>query len=214
MNDFRLVQMLRARWRLAALCALLTGAAALGLALAQAPRYQARATFIVKLDDSFESDRSALDAVERLVRSQEIPATFVQIAQSRRVREVASSHAGLDPAALHDLQLSAHFLPASTILEIVGEGDDPQSVAAMTNAAGEAVVEFTRDFFKVYALEALDRAVPPPAPFRPNVWLNLALGLVIGFALGIAILALPVYLDITPSHSSTTTIEIKANPLV
>ncbi len=213
MNNTRLLNALYTRSWLSITLALITALTAVILSLTQTPLYQARATYIVKLDDSFENDRSALDAVERLVRSQAVPATFVQVAQSRRVRELAASNAGLDAASLTNVQLTARFLPGSTILEIAVQGDNPEVVTTMANGSGDVVIELTREFFKVYALEPLDRATVPTAPFRPNVWLALGLGLAVGFILGIGILTLSIYLDPTQKPFSPTAADVTVEPL-
>lgn len=213
MNTPRLLKTLRARWWLAAVITLVTAQAAFGLSVTQTPLYQARATYIVKLDDSFENNRDALDAVDRLVRSQEIPATFVQIAESRRVHELAVAHAGLDPAAIQNVQLSAHFLPGSTILEIAVQSQDPQVAQTMANAAGNALIELTGDFFKVYQLQVLDPAVSPSAPFRPNVAQSVALGLAVGFVLGITIILLLTYLNPSTTKVDADTVKVEPEPL-
>jgi capsular polysaccharide biosynthesis protein len=67
------------------------------------------------------------------------------------------------------------------------EGIDPLLVQVFTNKIGEYTIEYVKNLNGVYELMILDPAISPESPIRPNMSLNLVLGAVIGFVIGVGV---------------------------
>ncbi len=182
-----LIAGLRGRiWMILSITAV-TGVAALGFTLLQPARYHATATLLIGLDRSFQGRPEATTALERLVRAREIPATFVQIASSRRVLTEAALQAGVDSDRLETVQVQARLIPRSNLLELTVRGDDPDVLTKIINGVGTRTADIVHDSLRVYTLSPVDPAVHPTAAPGPNRWLYVALGIVIGLLLGLGI---------------------------
>jgi capsular polysaccharide biosynthesis protein len=77
------------------------------------------------------------------------------------------------------------------VIEITVEGSDPLLVQTFANKIGESTVDYVHKLDSVYDLVILDSAKSPDKPIRPNLRLNLVLGLALGFSLagGVVLLA-------------------------
>jgi uncharacterized protein involved in exopolysaccharide biosynthesis len=180
--------------------AVVTALAAFGFTLLQPPVFAAQATMVVELDESFQGQPEAVTALGRLVRTRELPATFVQIATSRNALERAAAKAGVDSTEVQTLDVQARFLPRSNVLEIRVLGEDPGVLAPIANEVGGITGEIIHHSLQVYTLRPLDSASVPAAAQGPNRWLSVALGIGVGLLLGSAVFCFSLYQAPTPQE--------------
>ncbi len=158
--------------------------------------YEASATFVIRprvsegsVGDDFVR---ALDIVSRRV---EINTTFAEVATSRLIANQAKDGLGLSPAEREGLKVNARVIGGTNVMEITAEGRDPAIVRDFANAVGVETVNYVSKLYDVFELEPLDEATLPQASIRPNVPLNLAMGSIMGLALGVCLVFLLQYLE-------------------
>lgn len=162
----------------------------------QPPIYEASATFVIRprvsegsMGDEFVR---ALDIVSRRV---EINTTFAEVATSRLISDQAEAGLGLSPAEKEGLDVNARVVGGTNVMEISAEGRDPAIVRDFANAVGVETVNYVSKLYDVFELEPLDEATLPRKSSRPNVPLNLAMGGIMGLALGACLVFLLQYLE-------------------
>lgn len=158
--------------------------------------YEASTTFVIRprvsegsMGDEFVR---ALDIVSRRV---EINTTFAEVATSRLIANQAKDGLGLSPAEREGLKVSARVVGGTNVMEISAEGRDPGITRDFANAVGVETVNYVSKLYDVFELEPLDEAALPQKSSRPNVFMNLALGGVMGLALGACLVFLLQYLE-------------------
>jgi capsular polysaccharide biosynthesis protein len=129
-----------------------------------------------------------------------IVTTFVEVANSRHIREDAAAKFNQPTVFFDQYTASTVVLPDSTVLELVVTGPSPQVVKYFADAIGESVVEFVRGNYSAYKLEILDSAYLPSEPIKPNRGQNLAVSLILGAILGVV---LAVVADLLPNPMDT-----------
>jgi diguanylate cyclase (GGDEF)-like protein len=191
-------RILRRRWWLV----LLGFAAVFGLTWVlssrQPPIYEASTTFVIRPRASESSVGEefvrALDIVSRRV---EINTTFAEVATSRLIKKQAVERLGLSSAEQQDLKVNARVVGGTNVMEISVEGRDPAVTRDFANAVGAETVAYVGQLYDVFELEPLDEANLPRTPSRPNVAVNLAMGSVLGLALGASLVFVLQYLETT-----------------
>lgn len=158
--------------------------------------YEAVTTFVIRprvsegaMGDEFVR---ALDIVSRRV---EINTTFAEVATSRLIAGQAETRLGLTPAQQVGLKVSARVIGGTNVMEITAEGRDPAVTRDFANAVGMETVNYVSKLYDVFELEPLDEATLPRNSSRPNVPLNLAMGSVMGLALGACLVFVLQYLE-------------------
>jgi capsular polysaccharide biosynthesis protein len=162
----------------------------------QQPVYETSTTFVIRprtsevtLSDDFVR---ALDMVSRRV---EINTTFAEVATSRTIKRQAIERLGLSSAEQRGLGVNARVIGGTNVMEITASGHDPKVTQDFANAVGIETVGYVSELYDVFELEPLDEASLPRNPSRPNVGMNLAMGGVLGLALGAGLVFLMQYLD-------------------
>jgi capsular polysaccharide biosynthesis protein len=148
----------------------------------QPAQIQARATYLVRIDDIFGSGRRALPALVQLTREPDVLNTVMRIATSRETVTKAANEIGVVP---EQFTVEADRTGNSLVFEITVSGTDPQQLALMANAVGNETALSTREAFKVYELELLDPPVVTTAGL--NQILVLAAGAGLGLLVGIGV---------------------------
>jgi diguanylate cyclase (GGDEF)-like protein len=162
---------------------------------AQRPVYEATATFLVTPNASFESVNSFVTGLDVLSRRPEIATTYAEVAESRFIKDAAAQELGLSEAQVADLSVDSELRAGTNILKITVAGNAPAQVRDFTNVVGAHTVAYVRELIEVYELQPLDPATLPAAPIRPNRALNIALGGILGLALGAGLAFLADYLQ-------------------
>lgn len=160
------------------------------------PIYEASTTFVIRprVSESSVGEEfvRALDIVSRRV---EINTTFAEVATSRLIKKQSIERLGLSSAEQQGLKVSARVIGGTNVMEISVEGPDPQITRDFANAIGAETVAYVGQLYDVFELEPLDEANLPRTPSRPNVPLNLAMGGVLGVALGACLVFVMQYLE-------------------
>ena len=162
---------------------------------AQAPVYRTSATFVVRPNISSENPRDLVSGLEVLSRLTEIPNTYVEVANSRLIKQRAAARLGLSSAQATSLSVQSRLLAGTNVLSIVVLGKNPTLVRNFADAVGDETAAYVQQLYGAYELAPLDRAVLPVSPIKPNKWLNLGLGATLGLALGVGLAFLAMYLQ-------------------
>ena len=196
------MRVFRAHWVAIVLITALGGAAAFGWALTQPKVYTATGSAIITTGAS-EDLGSALvgdNYAKSRVKS------YLDIAKSRKVAEHAIEDLGLaaSPDALVSRVTVSNPLDTA-VLRVAANGSSPEEardlveawIAGMTKAVADIENSGAEDgdTQSVVGLQTLDSAVLPGAPSSPNVKLAVALGLLVGLALGVGYALIKATLD-------------------
>lgn len=179
-----LMQALLSKWRIILPIFGITFFAAWMFTRMQPSIYEAKATHILNLSESFNDQREIATVLDIISRRVEIATTFVEVATSRRIKILAAQELGLPPEIRNRLSVSSRLIAGTNIIEISVQGTDPILVRDFTNAIGSSTVTYIHNLYEIYHLEPLDNAVTPQTPIRPRATLNLILGGLFGLVLG------------------------------
>ena len=161
----------------------------------QAPTYEATATFVVAPVGPFESNWQIVSGLDALSRQAEIASTYAEVAISRQIRQDAVQALNLSSSQARSLSIKSKLRAGTNVLQIIAEGNDPVIVASFANGVGEKTIAYVEKLYEVYQLEALDKAMPPTAPLKPDTMLNLTLGAFLGLGLGVGLAFLSEYMQ-------------------
>ncbi|MEJ3404866.1 polysaccharide biosynthesis tyrosine autokinase [Rathayibacter sp. YIM 133350] len=182
------LRILRAYWVGILVLTLVGGAAAFGWATLQSPRYAANASGFVTAGTS---DNLALaSAGDALAKSR--AKSYVDLAKGRATAERVIGDLGLDttPSAL--ITRISVSQPLDTVLiEVTAQAGTPTGASALADAWIAALAAEVKSIeggedslsLRVVPVEA---AAVPTSPVFPNTRLAIALGLLIGLAVGVA----------------------------
>jgi protein tyrosine kinase modulator len=151
--------------------------------LTQSPVYEATGTYVLKLTAA----EDPVTAIDILSRRPEIATTFAEAAGSRLLRRRAADALGLTVDEQGAIAISSRLIAGTNILEISAQGADPQLLATFIDVLGRKTIDYVEGLYGAFSLEPLDDALVPKNPIRPNPLLNLALGGLVGLALGIGL---------------------------
>jgi len=162
-------------------------------------------TYLTNLRMFVNADMIALEGRDLIYGYSElnqasIVTTFVEVANSRRIREDAAGKFNQPLEFFDGYTASTVVLPDSTVLELVVTGPSAQVTKYFADAIGESVVDFVQTNYSAYKLEILDSAFLPSEPIKPNRLQNLAISLILGAILGIV---LAVLADLLPNPVET-----------
>jgi succinoglycan biosynthesis transport protein ExoP len=193
---------LRKHWQLVALCTLLGVAAAAGATLAATSLYKATTQLFVSVQAG-QNDLSQL--YQGNTFSQQRVKSYADIVDSPRVTEPVIRELRL-PLTPDQLAGKIHAeAPLDTVLINIDVTDpSPARAAQIANAAAKQFVEVVKDLetpqgqkaspVKVSVVRPADA---PAAPVSPRPKINLALGLLVGLALGVGAAVLRETLDMS-----------------
>ena len=196
-RDYALV--LRKRWRLIALCTLLAVAASLAATLVATPMYQASAQLFVST--ATEGNIAGLQQGGQF--AQQRVKSYADIVDSESVTDAVVRELGLDISGRRLAEQIEASAPLDTVLINVDVTDaDPARAQAIANAVAERFSVVAPELetpegedgspVKVSVVRTADL---PEAPVSPRPKLNLALGLLVGLAVGVGAAVLRETLD-------------------
>jgi len=184
------MRVFRAHWLVIAVITALGGAAAFGWTLTQPKVYTATGSAIITTGAS--TDLGSALVGDNYAKSR--VKSYLDIAQSRTVAQYAVDELGLDasPDALIG-QVTVSNPLDTAVLRVAANGSSPEDARAlaeawiggMTAAVADIEGETDEGAESVVGLRTLDSAVLPGGPSSPNVKLAIALGLLVGLALGV-----------------------------
>lgn len=196
MSPTTLVRALKKWWW--ALVALTVAGAALGGAasMLMTPQYSATSQIFVAFDAPAGAGSAELVQANNFAIQKVY--SYVEVAQSPRVLDTVISELGLDETA-EDLaaDISVTVPPNSAVMRITALAENPEDAAvlstAVVSAFSETVLELetpTAGGTPPLRIESLAEAVPADAPTSPNVLINIAIGMFVGFAIGVLWIAI------------------------
>jgi len=193
------LRVLRKYWVLIVALVLVGVAAAAAYSLAKTPEYSSSAKVFV----STQSSDNVSDLTQGNTYSQQRVKTYVNLVSTPIVLQpvIAALELNITAGQLGG-QVSAVATPDTTIIQITATSEDPVLAAELANTTAESLtgvvakIESTDDgATSPVKLTRVQEANVPTTPGSPNVPLNLALGVLVGLALGIAFAVLRETLD-------------------
>jgi diguanylate cyclase (GGDEF)-like protein len=197
------LRVLLRKWWIVLPAFLITFTATTVFTFTQAPTYRATATFLVAPAGSFEDIKSFANGLDILGRRTEIASTYAEVAASRLIRRDAADELNLSQDQRKGLSVDSRLLAGTNVIEIAVEGSNPVVVRDFANMVGAKTIAYAQKLYDAYNLSPLDQATVPTFPVKPNKKLNLALGAILGLALGGGLAFLSEYLQ-APLESMTS----------
>lgn len=184
------LRLLRARWLLITVCALLGLGAAFAATAMTTPLYRSSTTVFVSAGDA---DSSLGSAYTGSLLSQQRVKSYVDVAKSRPVAQAVVDALGLPISAGAVVGKFSVTAPLDTVLlEMSVVDPDPEQAQQIATAW---VKEFSAEVQRIeqtgtggaplFKVSVVEPASLPSAPFSPRVPVNLALGLLVGLAVGV-----------------------------
>jgi diguanylate cyclase (GGDEF)-like protein len=189
------LRILLRKWWIILPAFLITFTSTIVFTFTQAPTYEAVATFIVAPSSAFADVRSFTEGLERVSRRPEISTTYAEVAASRLIRREAAEELNLSQDQRQSLSVASQLVAGTNVIKITVEGGDPVLVRDFANVVGARTMAYVQELYEGYYMNPLDQASLPASPSKPNKKLNLALGTILGLALGGGLAFLSEYLQ-------------------
>lgn len=172
------------RWKIIIPLFLATLAITAYLTMRIQPVYESSATYIVRISSSSD-EKNSISALNTLVSSDDIPATYAKVANSRLIKRQAADQLGLSSSQRSNLTSNSQLVAGTNIIEVTAKGHDPVMVMDYANEVGNQMLNYAATLYGTYELIPLDEATQPRRPISPDIFTNLLLGAVLGLTLGI-----------------------------
>ena len=174
------------RWKIILPLFLATLAVTVFLTWNTQPMYEASSTYIVRIS-STSDEKNSISALNTLISSDDIPATYAKVANSRLIKRQAADQLGLSSSQRSNLASNSSLIAGTNIIEVTAKGNDPVIVMDYANEIGEQMLQYAATLYGTYELSPLDDATQPRRPVSPDIFTNLFLGAVLGLSLGFGI---------------------------
>lgn len=180
-------------WVLIALASVLGVVAGAGVSLVTPPEYQSRTQVYISVSSS--SDTTS-ELVQGASFSRQIVSSYVNVIKTSVVLDPVVDELDLDMAAS---ELGTHITAASpkdtALINITVSSTSPKQAAEIANAVGESFKELVQTEFEpdsesnvsLVTASTTQVGVEPSSPVSPNTKMNILLGLLVGFAVGVGI---------------------------
>lgn len=193
------LRILRENWLPILLITLLGVGLAAGATALTKPKYTATTQVFVAVGGG----DSATEILQGSSFSEKRVTSYVSLATSPRVLQPVIDQLDLDTTAESLAQSITANAPLQTVLINLSATDtDPQRAAEIADTTAESLIRTVSEVESpegsrepLVDLSVVDQATVPDSPSSPRTLLNLALGLVIGAALGVAYALLKTVLD-------------------
>jgi succinoglycan biosynthesis transport protein ExoP len=214
------IRILQKSWILIVACTLLGVAAGAGVSIAATPKYVSTSDLYVSVRSGADSASSEL--VQGTSFARQAVSSYVSIVNSAIVLDPVIEELGLDITSRQLSGMVTASSPLNTVLiQITVSNENPELAAAIANSVGTNLAEVVVDVLEkpegegqsLVRIETVQPAVPSPSPSSPNVPLNLALGFLVGLALGVGAAVLRSVLD-TRIHSAHDIEAVTDKPLL
>lgn len=188
------LQVLRRRWWIIALLALVFATAAIGLSFLRTPVYEASISVLVGQDQGLVSD----NASEAQGLSQ-VTQTVAELAQTRTVASAVIEDMNLSVTPEEFLENLAVEQTAETqVVQLTYSHPDPEQAASIANTTGEVFSDQVSEVSaeaNAITTTVWERAATPSVPASPQPLRNGALALVLGLMVGVGVAFLLEQLD-------------------
>jgi len=184
------LRVLRKRWKLAVVCLLLGVGAAAALSWSAAPKYEASTQLFVAAKDA-SGDVSSLNAGGQF--TQQRVQSYADIINSPDIASAVATQLGGELSAKQIASEVSANAPLNTVLINVHVTDrSPRRAQGIANAVSDQFASYAAQLetpqggaVSPVKVTVVKRADLPRAPASPRKKLNLALGFIIGLAVGI-----------------------------
>ena len=173
-------------WWVIALTTLGALAASLIVSYQTEPLYQTQAQFLISPTPLLDEDRDLIDGMDGL-ENPVIAATYAEILKSGLIFDAAVDTLTLDPDDVDDYDVTAAVLPEASVIELILIGNDPETLARLTNAIGQEGIKYIDSVYKIHNINFLDQAGIPKNPFVPQPLRDAVLAVALGIAIGVVI---------------------------
>jgi capsular polysaccharide biosynthesis protein len=174
------LEIVKRRWKIAAVALVATVAFTGMIASGQEPVYESAGTYVVRPRPVADGD--TVRAIDTLVRGVEINSTFARIASSDLIK--AGARERVDPGVdTSGLKTSGKVVTGTNIIELSVSGGDPDAVYALSVAIGDETIAYIGQLDETFELAPLDEPRLPKKPVGPNTPLTIATGVFLGLLL-------------------------------
>ncbi len=195
MTLLELLQLLKKHLRLVIILPLICALGMGGYAyLCMKDTYTATASMYVLASSSTSTTSSSSSTLSTdLSASQMITNDVATLLQSDRILEQSAEDLGLED--LNDFEVSVSSETTSRVITLSVTGTNASGAASVANIMVENVSEVARDVMDVESVNLIDEAVEPTSPSGPNRPLYVAVALMAGLFLAVAIVVVMDMLD-------------------
>ncbi|MBC6456846.1 polysaccharide biosynthesis tyrosine autokinase [Actinomadura sp. HBU206391] len=190
MEFIKYLRLLRRHWLLIVVSVVLSGGVAWVVTMRQTPQYRASITMFVSAADRTTNSSTAYQAS---LLSQERVKSYANLLKSERIASKLSStlNGGLSAENLQ-ARISAEAIPETVLLRAMVVDESPARAKSLADALGVEFVALVQELERppgdarpLVKVTVVDDAQVPTAPVSPQPLLNLMLGLLAGFAIGV-----------------------------
>lgn len=190
---------LRKYWVLIVVTTVVGLAAGLGLSFLMTPEYQSKTQLYV----SVRSDGSTGDLMQGANYSRQIVNSYVTVVSSSAVLDPVVEELGLDMTSSQLANYVTASSPSdSALINITASSSEPEQAAKIAETVGESFknvvltqLEPEANGASQVSLTTTQDALVSQSPVSPNILINTALGVLLGFAVGFGVAILRTVLD-------------------
>lgn len=186
MTLLELLELLKQNLKLVILLPILFAAATAGVCYGVLANTYTASTTLYVLADNDSKDSSSLNST--LSGSQLVSNDIASLITSARIKNGAAEDLGLEN--LDGFSISVASQTTTRVITLSVTGKDPQACAEVANAMAAEVSSVAQEVMAVKSVNVVDKASTPTAPSGPNRPLYIAVGLLAGFFIAVAIVVL------------------------
>ncbi|MEI2828100.1 MAG: polysaccharide biosynthesis tyrosine autokinase [Dermatophilaceae bacterium] len=186
-----LLGVLRSRWRTVAACLLVVVGITAAVTMTTTPTFTASSRVYLTIDRPPDTLRGDPGGVA-VMRYNDLK-TLAEVLYSPTVMEPLRAELGL-PAGHRTSVWPCSFSENASVMDVIGTSSDPRLAAAIANTTGPVLAKVAVQFSPLLSQSApnatcvtITSASVPGLPTTPDVRRNLALGILIGLALGVGL---------------------------
>jgi capsular exopolysaccharide synthesis family protein len=191
----RLFAILRRWWWLLLLGVAVGGGASYVVSKAMTPIYRSSTTLLVN-----QTQTPGVIAYNDILTSERLTTTYRELVTKRPVLEEVIYRLGQpeDVETLRDM-VSVSVIRDTQLLRLSVESDDPIQATILANGTAQAFIDQNdiTDLTRTGSVSVVEPATVPTVPVKPQVTLNMVLGLIAGLVVAAGLVLLMEYLDDT-----------------
>ena len=158
-----------------------------------------------------KQDEMATNLSTDLTASQMVANDVATLLKSDRVRDLAARDLGVKNLAGYSISVSSET--TSRVMGVTVTGEDPQNTALLANSLAEHVSNIAQEVMQVESVNIIDTAETPSAPSGPNRVLYIAVAVMAGLFLAVAIVVVADMLN-TKVRSADEVEELLGIPVI
>lgn len=161
------------------------------------PQYETFATLMVGKPKDYQSNNSSIEYNDLLL-NQQLVHTYGELVKSRLVGDkvIESLDLGI-PYESFKGKVQVSLVNDTEIIKIQVKDSDKELAADIANEVSEQFMKTVKLKMNIENVQIIDEAPVPQSPVSPRKFLNMAIGAVLGFMLGVFVTFLLEYLDKT-----------------